>query len=118
MEASEQSGRASIPTLYPVLNLEAALAQAIKSHDLVLAAWEAENNLDVHQLGRQVRSARGDPARVAILIGPEGGFSEQEVKLAVRKGAVPFTLGPRILRMETAALAAAVLVLYEFEPGQ
>jgi 16S rRNA (uracil1498-N3)-methyltransferase len=50
---------------------------------------------------------------VALLVGPEGGFSENEVNSAKLAGFIPVTLGPRILRMETAAMAAAALVLYE-----
>src|SRR5207253_295431 len=57
-------------------------------------------------------AARGGPANEAqILIGPEGGFTPDEVSIAVEAGAVPATLGPRILRSETAAIAAAALAL-------
>jgi 16S rRNA (uracil1498-N3)-methyltransferase len=45
------------------------------------------------------------------LIGPEGGFTPEEAAAAVEAGAVPATLGPRILRSETAAIAAAALAL-------
>jgi 16S rRNA (uracil1498-N3)-methyltransferase len=50
-----------------------------------------------------------------VLIGPEGGFAEAEVQGAVRKGFQPVTLGKRILRMETAAVVSAALVLHELE---
>jgi 16S rRNA (uracil1498-N3)-methyltransferase len=50
---------------------------------------------------------------IALLIGPEGGFTEQEVVAAKENGAIPITLGPRILRTETAAIVAATLILYE-----
>jgi len=50
---------------------------------------------------------------VAVFIGPEGGFSEEEITRAREAGILPVTLGPRILRMETAALAAVALVMYE-----
>jgi 16S rRNA (uracil1498-N3)-methyltransferase len=50
---------------------------------------------------------------IALLIGPEGGFTEEEVALAREKGAVAVGLGPRILRTETAAVAMCALVLYE-----
>jgi 16S rRNA (uracil1498-N3)-methyltransferase len=53
------------------------------------------------------------PGTIAILVGPEGGFTEQEVELAKKNGAIPITLGPRILRTETAAVVAATLILYE-----
>jgi 16S rRNA (uracil1498-N3)-methyltransferase len=57
---------------------------------------------------------KGRPvASVALVIGPEGGFSDDEVELATSRGAVPVGLGPRILRTETAAVVAPALILYE-----
>jgi 16S rRNA (uracil1498-N3)-methyltransferase len=53
------------------------------------------------------------PQRLALLIGPEGGFEEQEIELARHSGLRVVSLGPRILRAETAALAAATVVLSE-----
>ena len=53
------------------------------------------------------------PASVAVMIGPEGGFTEEEVAWARDNGVVPISLGPRILRTETAAIVACALVLYE-----
>ena len=50
---------------------------------------------------------------VSLFIGPEGGFSDEEVEMAEAEGAVVFGLGPRVLRAETAAIAAAALVQYE-----
>jgi 16S rRNA (uracil1498-N3)-methyltransferase len=55
---------------------------------------------------------RQDPS-IALLIGPEGGFTDEEVALAREKGAIPVGLGPRILRTETAAVVASALILYE-----
>jgi 16S rRNA (uracil1498-N3)-methyltransferase len=55
-------------------------------------------------------TARGTPS-VLLLVGPEGGFSDAEVALASRKGVIPASLGPRVLRAETAALAAVTLAV-------
>ena len=52
-------------------------------------------------------------ASVAVWIGPEGGFSDDEVRQACEGGAVPIGLGPRILRTETAAIVIPALILYE-----
>ena len=52
---------------------------------------------------------------VSLFVGPEGGFTSEEVYLAVQYGALPVGLGPRILRAETAGLVAASAVLYELE---
>jgi len=51
-------------------------------------------------------------ARIEVFIGPEGGFTEEEVALARRYGVQPVTLGPRILRAETAGVIAAAQILY------
>jgi 16S rRNA (uracil1498-N3)-methyltransferase len=55
---------------------------------------------------------RAEPS-IALLIGPEGGFTDEEVALARDKGALAVGLGPRILRTETAAIVASALILYE-----
>lgn len=54
------------------------------------------------------------PEEISLLIGPEGGFSVDEVNQAREMGAVPVTLGPRILRTETAGLVAATTILYHY----
>lgn len=55
------------------------------------------------------------PFSVSIFIGPEGGFTAREADHARRYGIIPVSLGPRILRADTAALVAATVVLYELE---
>ena len=117
-EAAEQSGRGRIPDLSPALRFEEALAEAVKRNDLILVAWEGERNMGLRQVYQHFNAAVSRPKRIAVFVGPEGGFTDQEAALAVSAGAVAFSLGTRILRMETAAIAATVLVLYEFEGGQ
>ena len=53
------------------------------------------------------------PLAASLFIGPEGGFTEDEVRLAREAGCVPISLGPRILRSETAGIVAAALVMHE-----
>ena len=55
------------------------------------------------------------PFSIHIFIGPEGGFTPREVDQALRYGVTPVSLGPRILRAETAALVATAVVLYHLE---
>lgn len=109
-EAAEQSGRGRLPVLLPALGLSEALQQAAQKVDLRLILWEGEVAATLKQaLTRQ-------PAKsVTIFIGPEGGFSAEEVEQAVNAGFEAVTLGKRILRMETAALVSAALVFHELE---
>lgn len=110
-EAAEQSGRGKIPVLNTPLDYESALKSASAVHNLSLLAWEGENSLRIADaLGSQERNAS-----VALLIGPEGGLSGEEAALAQTSGWKTVSLGPRILRMETAALVAAALTVAWFE---
>jgi len=71
--------------------------------------WEGE-----HITSLRTALAETQPgSSLAAIIGPEGGLSEAEVAVAVQAGCVPVSLGRRILRMETAALAATLLVMYQ-----
>jgi 16S rRNA (uracil1498-N3)-methyltransferase len=107
-EAAEQCGRGKIPQLQAALNLQPALQAAQQSGARCILPWEEERSCSLQQaLGGE------RPARVALLIGPEGGFSEEEAAAAVGAGFQLATLGRRILRAETAAVVAAALTLYE-----
>ena len=100
-EASEQSGRGVLPALLPTRPLIAALASA---EGTLVMAYERERN-------HQVRDALvGRPAEVAVFVGPEGGFTAEEIAEAQAAGWHTLDLGPRILRVETAAIVAMALV--------
>jgi len=128
-ESAEQSHRGRIPELDHPLRLEDAVSE-LRTFDLCLiaspnAGWQPQASPEQSrrtELGdgrtEQVtlRSAlRKAPKSVAILIGPEGGFTDQEFKLVCDAGATPVSLGPRILRTETAAVVTAALILYELD---
>lgn len=104
-EAAEQSGRGRVPEVAAPLALEEALPQA---RGLKLLPWERE---EARGLTEYVRSLAGRPREVSLFIGPEGGFEDDEVAMAVASGVVTVSLGPRILRSETAGIVAAALVL-------
>jgi 16S rRNA (uracil1498-N3)-methyltransferase len=111
-EAAEQCRRSVLPDVLPGQGLEEALsAQA----DLRLLPWEGEGSLSVASALRAARPALEAVERptVAVFIGPEGGFAVEEVDLARRAGGQIVSLGPRILRSETAGVVAAAVVLYE-----
>lgn len=107
-EAVKQCRRGRVPEILPAARLEAVLPQMAR-HELLLVPWE-------NAQGRTLRSAlQGKPeARdIGLVIGPEGGIDPKEIEALQALGALPVTLGPRILRTETAALAAAALLLEE-----
>ncbi len=108
-EAAEQSRRGALPVIEAPLTFSAALNSL--SADLTLIAWEEERAISLRQALAELRGA--DVSQVTVFIGPEGGFTVQEVAQAQARGAQTVSLGTRILRAETAATAAALLVLYE-----
>jgi 16S rRNA (uracil1498-N3)-methyltransferase len=103
-EAAEQCGRGVVPRLLPVVRLEAALTAAEGTRIL---AYERERQRHLSQ----VLSAR--PERVAVFVGPEGGYTSDEAEYARAAGVVSVSLGPRLLRAETASPLLTALVLYE-----
>jgi len=105
MEAAKQSGRAHVPEVASVTGFAKALAR-LDEFDLMLVAWEDEHALSMSKAVRQHVQEKGIPKRVMIVIGPEGGISQAEWQKLHDAGAVSVTLGPRILRTETAGLCA------------
>lgn len=109
-EAAEQSGRARIPILEGPVPVRSALEEA-GDLDLRLVATPRGEGVPLRRAMQQ-RPAR-KPVSVGLFVGPEGGFDPEEVELCLAAGLHPITLGPRVLRTETAALVGAALVLYE-----
>lgn len=111
VEAAEQCGRRDVPELASPLPFREALACASGA---ILLPWEAERAA-APALGEALRAAGPNvgSARcpVAMFIGPEGGFSPAEVAAARARGALTVSLGPRVLRAETAAVAALAIAL-------
>ncbi len=106
-EAAEQSGRRTVPDLSAPLRLETALTAA---PGLRLLPWERER-ASAPRLGDTLRTAvrDGPPPALSMFIGPEGGFAPEEIEAARAAGAEPVSLGPLILRAETAAIAALAI---------
>ena len=105
LEAAKQSGRGIIPQVNPLLELDQALRQMQQSGCPILFYENA--TAPARQL---LQSATG---KIAILIGAEGGFDEDEVERAKVAGCSILSLGKRILRCETAPLAALSIIMYE-----
>jgi 16S rRNA (uracil1498-N3)-methyltransferase len=108
-EACKQSGRATMPYLWPPTPLGTFFA-SFQTADLKLLLWEGE---DRQPLG-SVLAASGQVASVAVVVGPEGGLTPQEVTHGEAHGFLTVGLGERILRTETAGLVAVALLQYRF----
>jgi len=104
-EAAEQSGRGRLPVLTEIGDFEAAVKDA-KDNDLNIFFSRGEALLKKEDLPEEI------PERVGIFIGPEGGWSEEEVNMARDAGLLMAGLGGLILRSETAAMVAPFLTLY------
>lgn len=106
-EAAKQCGRTLVPMVEPIREMKEWLADLSPETRLFLL-YEREERASLRAW------LKGQNGRSYIaLVGPEGGFSDDEAAAAKRAGAVAITLGPRILRAETAALAALAAVMYE-----
>jgi 16S rRNA (uracil1498-N3)-methyltransferase len=105
-EAARQCRRAHLPKLDAPLPLAAALAGS--QEELRLLLWEKGSRPLAEVLPPQ------RPAAAAVLVGPEGGFSTEEAALAMDAGFLPVGLGPRILRTETAGLAVAAILQFQY----
>lgn len=109
VEAAKQSRRADVPLVREPVPFPEAVQMAAAAQ-LVVVLWEGERG----QTLADVLKNRPAPAQAALIVGPEGGLEQEEVDAAVAAGAVPATLGPLILRTETAGIAAAAMLFYEF----
>ena len=107
LEAAKQSGRAHVPEVREAVSFEKALKRLEEEpFDLILVAWEEEHALPLSKAVEKYRQSHDELKRVLIVIGPEGGIDEAEQQSLATLGAQSVTLGPRILRTETAGLCA------------
>ena len=105
--AAKQSKRDVIPAVHEVMTLTQVLQT--KKWDLLLIAYESENKTSL----KETLQAHKDAKSIGVIIGPEGGLSNEEVKVAQEARGIAVSLGRRILRTETAGLVAATAILYE-----
>ncbi len=113
IEAAEQCERFTVPTVEPMIKLDKLLMAWPEDRLIMLCDEEGDQDPNCFSVGKaidEVNAWQERPRKWAILIGPEGGFSPAERTL-IRQQAnvVPVTLGPRILRADTAAVAAITL---------
>lgn len=107
-EAAKQSRRGIIPEVGGLVKLA---KEDFSAFDLILLAYEEERGTTLKKALR----AKMDAKRIALIVGPEGGFAPEEADMLIQRGAVSVSLGPRILRTETAGMAMLAMTVYELE---
>lgn len=107
--AAEQCGRGKIP----VVEMPCALGEALKQCEgnAILFCYEEEENTSFRKTAERMKS---ETSEIALVIGPEGGFSPAEAEMIVAAGGRSVTMGRRILRTETAGPTALAVLMYEF----
>lgn len=110
--AAKQCGRTSLPEVSLPMTLSDALAE-LSADCRIIMPWE---EADGETVGMPLSAALAEekPDAAALIIGPEGGLTAQEAELAESAGARLVTLGRRILRTETAAIASLSIIMYEW----
>lgn len=103
-EASQQSRRAHLPRIEPVIPLKKALETEARVRLLL------DEDRTALPLATALPQERGTTDRIAVLLGPEGGWTQAERDMAVERGWTSCSLGPTVLRSETAAIAALAIV--------
>lgn len=119
-EAAEQAHRNRVPVVEMPLSWKALLQLAAQA-DAAWICYEKENGLQLrHEIGSALSSVElqsekqpNRRAKLLLIVGPEGGFSEREVEAAEAAGCRSVSLGKRILRTETAAMVGLTCILYE-----
>ncbi|MCD7725115.1 MAG: 16S rRNA (uracil(1498)-N(3))-methyltransferase [Clostridiales bacterium] len=109
--AAKQSKRAMIPRVCPVMSMEEAIACA-QGMEVKLIPYELAEDM---RHTRRIIEGIEPGQRIAVFIGPEGGFEESEIQAAQAAGIEPVTLGSRILRTETAGLTVLSWLMYHLE---
>ena len=110
LEACKQSKRSLVPQINVPIEFDHLLYE-LKNMDLVVVPYENEEGFGIKKLVQNID--RDHIVKVAIVIGPEGGFEECEIHKLKEIGASIVTLGPRILRTETAGFTCLSLIMYE-----
>lgn len=122
-EAVKQCRRGIVPQVAEPVKTEELLRDRTGSgtpdlfedFDLVLFPYENEKGTTIKEVLRAATAADSRPKRIAVMIGPEGGFSDEEANAIVAAGGKSVSLGKTILRTETAGMTALAMIMYELE---
>jgi len=107
VSASKQCGRTKVPKIYPVTEFD-NIVERISDYDLALMACLSE---DTRKIKEVIKDFKGK--KILVFIGPEGDFTKEEMASAGLKGCEHISLGPRVLRVDTAALNILSILRYE-----
>lgn len=110
LSATKQCGQAWLPKLREINVLDNCI-NTIQTYDLSLIFWEKELNQHIQFVLRENPIVKS----VAIIIGPEGSFTENEANVAIEMGCIPVKICSNILRTETAAIAGVAMINYEYK---
>jgi len=111
IEACKQCKRSKLPEIEQGIDMK-ELYLRLKNYDLIIVPYENSENYGIKAVKEKLRGK--EIKNIAIIIGPEGGFEEDEIEKLKALGGEIITLGPRILRTETAGVITAALIQYEF----
>ncbi len=110
--AAKQSNRDIVPEISMPITME-NLYKKLNEFDLTILAYEQENKNTLKKELQNIKNLKN--AKIAVIIGPEGGIDNMEANSLINQGAKPVTLGKRILRTETAAIMVMSNIIYEYE---
>ncbi|MDP2684790.1 MAG: RsmE family RNA methyltransferase [bacterium] len=105
VEATEQCGGHKPPTISEAIKFDNIIKEISQQPGIKIIPWEGEKTTKIYNI------YKSDENEYHIIIGPEGGFSTSEIKMATENNITPVSLGTRILRAETAAIATVCLIL-------
>ena len=114
ISATKQCKRAWLPKLCDPQSFETSLTQLDKSSLRLILSPHLPQEPRLQHIKTVLREV-SQPTSIALFVGPEGGFSTQEVTAAIKNGCIPVTLGTNILRTETAAIVAIAVTAYEYQ---
>ncbi len=114
ISATKQSERAWLPELCNAQEFDGSLSQLDRFSRCLLLTPHRDQELQVQHIQTVLRET-SRPASIALFVGPEGGFSDQEITRAIESGCTLVTIGRNILRTETAAIVAVAVTAYEYQ---
>lgn len=112
--ASKQSKRSIIPEVERILTFKDAIQKAVSENTINIIPYELEKDFTLKEFCKDLRED-DNAISIGVFIGPEGGFTENEINIAITNRVIPITLGKRILRTETAGFITTAILLHELD---